>query len=330
MLEITYILPAQTAVQPTSETFFLPISTQTQTGNLLTTTYPNGVRLEQRIGEISGGTVEVLESRYFLADGRQAAVISPFTLDGSNLEASLLALSGANVNLSAFDDTFDYFLFTGTEPGAPFDNDGAVFDFGVGEDILLLRGEELDVSFAPRADGAIDFTYGGTPAVLENLERIVLTDRAISIVDGSLVGGGFGAGLAAEEARTVAYLYEAGLDRNGEIDAPGLNFWIDRREAGLTERGLAQAFLNSPEFEAAIGAPESLTDRALVEQLYRNVLDREGEAGGIAFWEGQLARSVVSRADLLLAFAESPENVEGSPQVLDLAEVGPGQWDFLA
>lgn len=136
-------------------------------------------------------------------------------------------------------------------------------------------------------------------------------------------------GLTSVEARTVAYLYEAGLDRNGNIDLPGLNFWIDLREAGFAEKDLAWAFLSSNEFEAAFGAPETLSDRELVEQLYWNVLDRQGEAAGVDFWEGVLGQPGYDRADLLLAFALSPENVAGSPFVEDLAEVAPGEWAFL-
>ncbi|MEO1599177.1 MAG: DUF4214 domain-containing protein [Pseudomonadota bacterium] len=139
-----------------------------------------------------------------------------------------------------------------------------------------------------------------------------------------------GAGLTDEEAETVAYLYEAGLNRNGEIDLPGLNFWIDQREAGFSERDLANAFLQSGEFEAAFGDPDTLSDEALVEVLYRNVLDREGEAGGIAFWTSQVAQESFDRADLLLAFAASAENVAGSPFVETLEETAPGEWEFVA
>lgn len=143
-------------------------------------------------------------------------------------------------------------------------------------------------------------------------------------------GGVLGAGLSEAEAETVAYLYEAGLNRNGEIDRPGLNYWIDQREAGLTERDLATAFLQSAEFAAAFGDPDKLSDQALVEVLYRNVLDREGEADGIAFWTGQVAQEEFDRADLLLAFAGSGENVAGSPFVETLEEIAPGDWDFVA
>ncbi len=138
-----------------------------------------------------------------------------------------------------------------------------------------------------------------------------------------------GAGLAPEEAERVALLYEAALDRDGEIDAGGLNFWIDAREHGLSERALAEAFLGSGEFAAAFGAPETVSDRALVEQLYENVLDREGEGDGVDFWTAALGQEGFARRDLLLAFAESPENREGAAFLDGLEEIAPGVWDIL-
>ena len=68
-----------------------------------------------------------------------------------------------------------------------------------------------------------------------------------------------------------------------------------------------------------------------VEALYRNVLDRDGDAEGIAFWAGLLeAESGLSDAELLLEFATSPENLEATLRdVLGLAEITPGEWDFI-
>jgi hypothetical protein len=51
----------------------------------------------------------------------------------------------------------------------------------------------------------------------------------------------------------VALTYEAGLDRDGDIDLPGLNFWIDEREGELGEREMAFAFLESGEFVEKFG-----------------------------------------------------------------------------
>jgi hypothetical protein len=66
----------------------------------------------------------------------------------------------------------------------------------------------------------------------------------------------------------------------------------------------------------------------MVEVLYRNVLNREGEQGGVDFWLGVLADPTFDRADLLLSFARSGENLEGSAFVGSLSETQPGIWQF--
>lgn len=188
-------------------------------------------------------------------------------------------------------------------------------------------------------DGTIRYTPDRGFEGVDQFEYLVIDDRggharATAIVSVS-ADPGTGQGLSVAAARTVAYLYEAALDRNGAIDAGGLNYWIDQREAGLSERGLAFEFLKSREFEAAFGDPldptdpRHLDDFAFVTALYENVLDREADDGGRDFWLSVLARPEVDRADLLLNFAASRENVEGSPAVATLEEVEPGAWDFV-
>ncbi|MEL6219822.1 MAG: DUF4214 domain-containing protein [Pseudomonadota bacterium] len=199
---------------------------------------------------------------------------------------------------------------------------------GAGPDLAVFDAPRQD--FDVLIDGAMVHLSGrtGTDALLE-IETVQFSDAVLSIDE--LRAGNR---LTVPEARAVAYLYEAGLDRDGNIDLAGLNFWIDQREAGLSERQLARTFLESDEFEAAFGeafdqtSSSYLDNRALVEQLYRNVLDREGEASGVDFWLGLVSQPGFTRADLLLAFAESPENVAGSPLVLTLTEGMPGDWEF--
>ncbi len=133
--------------------------------------------------------------------------------------------------------------------------------------------------------------------------------------------------LTPAEAVTVALLYEAGLGRS--FDAPGLNFWIDQREDGFTERDLAAAFVDSPEFLEAVGDPDELGDQELVEALYVNILDRPGDAGGIAFWTSVAGMPGVSDGDLLLAFATADENRDAFPELDGLSELAPGFWDIV-
>jgi hypothetical protein len=94
---------------------------------------------------------------------------------------------------------------------------------------------------------------------------------------------------------------------------------------------IAGFFITETEFVELYGPSAALTDEAFVQQLYLNTLGREGEPGGVGFWTDLLANDPgFGRADALLAFAESPENQFGSPDITTLTETAPGEWDFVA
>jgi hypothetical protein len=67
---------------------------------------------------------------------------------------------------------------------------------------------------------------------------------------------------------------------------------------------MARQFIDSQEFRTKYGA---LDNRNFVNQLYLNVLDRNGEAAGITGWVNGLANGL-TRADVLKGFSESTEN----------------------
>ena len=72
-----------------------------------------------------------------------------------------------------------------------------------------------------------------------------------------------------------------------------------------TIRDLAPGFYTSPEFTARYGT--GTTDQQFVSLLYRNVLGRDAEPGGIAFWTDSLARGT-GRAEVVVAISESYEH----------------------
>jgi len=134
--------------------------------------------------------------------------------------------------------------------------------------------------------------------------------------------------LAFEYVLTVAFLFEAALDRNGNIRLEGLNFWIGVRERGVGEREVAEQFLFSNEFESKFGDPDDIGDRALVEVFFENILDRPGREAGIDHWEGALGRDDFDRVDLLLAFSLSAENADSLDFANRLVQFDDGDWGF--
>ena len=61
----------------------------------------------------------------------------------------------------------------------------------------------------------------------------------------------------------------------------------------------------SPEFNSLYG--EGTTDEQFLDAIYTNVLGREPEAEGRAFWAGALADGSRTRASTMEFFAQSPE-----------------------
>jgi hypothetical protein len=108
----------------------------------------------------------------------------------------------------------------------------------------------------------------------------------------------------AEHDRTVppvTRLYFAVFLR--EPDAGGLTYWIRLHQGGLGLADIATHFANSAEFQARYG---TLGNRAFVDLVYRNVLHRSPDTGGLTYWTG-LVNSGMTRGRMLIGFSESPE-----------------------
>jgi uncharacterized protein YkwD len=104
-----------------------------------------------------------------------------------------------------------------------------------------------------------------------------------------------------ETVRPVTRLYYAVFRR--EPDAGGLNYWVRLNQAGHRLENIATMFAESPEFRTAYG---SLSNAAFVQLVYRNVLERAPDAGGLAYWTDLVNRGM-SRGRLLMGFSESVE-----------------------
>jgi hypothetical protein len=102
----------------------------------------------------------------------------------------------------------------------------------------------------------------------------------------------------------VYRLYQAAFNRTPDTD--GLSNNLHLLEIGtVTNRTLTDAFIGSAEFQNTYG---SLSNTQFVTLLYKNVLHRQPDAGGLAGWVDYLDTGKLSRADVLIGFSESTEN----------------------
>ncbi|GEO39915.1 hypothetical protein SAE02_40630 [Skermanella aerolata] len=105
-----------------------------------------------------------------------------------------------------------------------------------------------------------------------------------------------------DQAAVVARLYDTTLDRLP--DALGLANWTAALKDGMTAQRAADGFAGSLEFQQKYGA---LDDTGFIRQLYRNVLDREGEGAGVEAWQNGM-QGGMTRAEVVLGFSESAEH----------------------
>ncbi|MCU1356239.1 MAG: hypothetical protein JWM89_1657 [Acidimicrobiales bacterium] len=103
---------------------------------------------------------------------------------------------------------------------------------------------------------------------------------------------------------SVIRLYSAYFKR--APDTSGLQFWITRRRSGnWTLSRISANFAGSSEFATKYG---KLDAEAFVTLVYKNVLDRDPEPTGFAFWVKRL-KAGTSRGSVMLSFSDSSEYI---------------------
>jgi len=114
----------------------------------------------------------------------------------------------------------------------------------------------------------------------------------------------------ADQQAQARRLYLAYFRR--EPDSGGLQYWTDKLGSGTPLAAVSASFAAAPEFKRTYGP---LKDPDFVELVYRNVLGRKPDSGGLAYWVARLANRQSSRGGLMVGFSESPEFIrKTSPQ----------------
>lgn len=182
--------------------------------------------------------------------------------------------------------------FSGTDGNDIFTNvtGGDVFDGGAGLDTINYSGESSAHTITKTDSGFTVTSTDGTDS-LSNIERLHFSDKNIAFDIDSNAGQAY-------------RIYKAAFDRIP--DNGGLGFWINELDNGATLLNVAAGFTGSNEFVTLYGENNSNDD--FLTSLYFNVLDRDGDEGGRAFWLGHLNAGTVSREQLLIDFSESTEN----------------------
>ncbi len=101
---------------------------------------------------------------------------------------------------------------------------------------------------------------------------------------------------------------------NRPADPGGAIYWIEQRDSCVSLDAIADVFAASDEF---IGRYGLLGEQAFVELIYQNVLDRSGDAAGLAYWTDLLVRGVLSKGGVVLNISLSSEVTSRHPYPSD-------------
>ena len=166
-----------------------------------------------------------------------------------------------------------------------------------GLDTFQVSGYSKEYRVSKNTDSvsiADNITMRDGADILNNIEKI-------KFLDGSLVYD-----IPITDDNSLTYrLYQAAFAR--APDEGGLRYWIDQHNYGKSFLDIGNSFIASTEFVNLYGT--NPTNAQFVDLLYQNVLGRQGDQGGVDFWNRQLNSGSETRPQILLDFASSPENV---------------------
>ncbi len=133
------------------------------------------------------------------------------------------------------------------------------------------------------------------------------TSAEVSLLAHAVVDGGLANAIVpyVDSASSVAQidrLYVAYFLRRPDFG--GLQYWLGIRGSGTSVTQIADSFADGDEFKARYG---SLTFGDFVDQLYRDVLSREPDEAGKAYWLAELAAGRVTRGNIVVQFTEGAE-----------------------
>ncbi len=155
---------------------------------------------------------------------------------------------------------------------------------------------------------SVDQIYGSTGA--NNLKSGAGNDTIFGNRGADTIDGGAGDDFLSGEEQVLPFdstaaqvyrLYQATLGRTP--DHAGHLAWIARVNNGLSAQDAAAQFVSSAEFTQRYGATDNTN---FVSLLYRNVLAREADSGGLNAWVGSI-NGGTTRAEVVLGFANSGE-----------------------
>ena len=162
---------------------------------------------------------------------------------------------------------------------------------GAGLDTVVINSTVVAATITKDSTWTIVDSADGRDQ-LSAIERIEFTDGTVALDTAGTAG-------------QIYRLYQAAFDRTP--DTPGLAHNLNLLDGNLTLHDLSNGFIASAEFVALYG--ENSSNTTFLTALYANVLNRAPDPAGFDSWNNPLTSGEYDRADVLIGFSESTENI---------------------
>jgi uncharacterized delta-60 repeat protein len=233
---------------------------------------------------------------YSVSDGRGASSAYTVSITVNGVTDTLNGTAGVDVltDLTGGPSVINGLDGNDTITGGSGDD---TLNGGTGLDVALYGSARAVNSFVRLGNGDVQISGPDGVDTLHEVERAVFGSAAVGFdIDGT--GG-------------KAYrLYQAAFDR--VPDEGGVGFWMYYIDRGFDIGLVAAGFITSPEFTSLYGP--SITNDQFIQLLYQNVLNRDPDAEGYAFWRSAMANEggnygkAWTRSDVLVLYSDSAEN----------------------
>jgi hypothetical protein len=180
-------------------------------------------------------------------------------------------------------------------------------DGGKGIDTAIFAGQRTSFSITVLQDDGWAVSSAKGTNTLRHIERLQFADKTINLSIQTQA-----AAAPHADVNRLAELYVAFFNR--VPDADGLSYWISQLGAGQSVAQIAEAFYNAGiQYASLTGFSAGMTNADFVNVIYKNVLGRsEGaDAGGLAYWSGELVSGRASHGSLVTDILNSAHSFKG-------------------
>ena len=192
------------------------------------------------------------------------------------------------------------------------------------DDVSVIQEKITDGNDNLNITGVVDLsnrasTYTKAPLALGeykvNLSSMKLvTNPKVIDADGNLWDSTIDVGDGTSILPAAAQTYRSYFGALGRLpDEGGYNWWLGEIEAGRhTLNSMAAGFIDSSEFKTLSDSDNSgvISNEEFILHMYNGVFGRDPDAGGLAWWVGQLDTEAKTQPDAFISMTQSNEYVE--------------------